>query len=529
MKTMFRIMLTSVLCSTSQVGCKLIEVLQHPTRTSLNVDPPSHVTPVASFSLQDPACQSSEGIADIGHQTVTRLKQGETKTESVDFSGVAADGTNGLHSKFVGFTIFGLRQLEIKQCTKLPSGELDCTSDGEEIISGGSPLRLCNKDFEYSRNSVEGVALATTATIEQAGQFYKDNVPSGRTLDPIWSLVLPSIDVQYRGKSSQGSDISVSERKSDNAFWSTGHGKRSDGTSEEIKIITVLPPSMDFQTSNKLGAKGLWELPFVVAHEFGHHVFFSNVLSLRSLFSLGNAVITQKQDGFEISNTNGVVADQSANTAKNILARKLGADFIPNAFKMAASPTHEIGTSEAFVAINEAFADLFAQYTVGGIESMQAIPGICENRDLTKNSFKYGGKEVRKSLDTPELKSFLNPSENSERSVDSSGCFGVSFQDPHVVGAIVASGFHSLLSDLNSNGARVRVLVQWAQSLDLEMSLAGSNPQALLINSLWAIAEKAAAANNGTLNARQCSAFKTSFPIAVSEDPRKLASFGCLN
>jgi hypothetical protein len=529
MKTTLRIVLTSILCSTSQVGCRLFEVIQHPKRTSLNDESPTHVTPVANFSLQDPGCQSTEGITNIGSQTVTRWKQGETKTEAIDFSGVSADGTTGIHSQFVGFTIFGLRQREIKQCTKLASGDLDCTSEGEELISGGSPLRLCKKDFEYSRTSVESVALATTATIEQAGQFYKANVPSGRTLDPIWSLVLPSIDVQYRGKSSQGTDISVSEQKSDNAFWSTGSGKRPDGTSQEIKIITVFPPSMDFQASNKSGAKGLWELPFVVAHEFGHHVFFSNVLSLRSLFSVGNAVITQKEDGFEISNASDIVADQSASTAKSILARKLGADFIPNAFRMASNPVREIGTSEAFVAINEAFADLFAQYSVGGIESMQAIPGICENRDLTKNTFIYAGKQVRKSLDTPELKSFISPSGSSDRSIDSNGCVGISFQDPHVVGAIVASGFHSLLSDLTSDGARVRVLVQWAQSLDLEMSLSGSNPQVLLINSLWAIADKAAAANNGTLSARQCNSFKSSFPIAVSEDPRKLASLGCLN
>jgi hypothetical protein len=493
-------------------GCK---VLFGPNTDNVVTDPgvqDSVAKTLVDVPFEDPTCQGSGGISDIGTQQVNLIRPSTGFSPLEDFSGFKASGESGLSGNYVSVTIVGVSQFEEKSCFRTAAGSLNCATESQTLVSGGRPLYLCKKNHAYSRDSIEGVALATFSTIETAGRFYTEAATDGKKLDPVWQMVLPKLNVRYKGRASDGSSLSVLEPKTDNAFWSLARGKTASGGGSMVKVISVLPASTAYQAENPVGARGLWELPFVVAHEYGHHVFFGNVPAMQKFYTSQTSIVTEGDD---------------ENVPREFRKKLLWHKLSPTA-AAATAPARVVNLSETVVALNEAFADLFAEYAVGGSENMRAVPGVCTNREVSNANFSYAGKTFPKALDTNVLTLFLSNSKQPEADFDAQKCAEVSFQDAHYVGAIYAHGFFDLLKDSGTPQVRTNTLVRWAQALDAEIAANEGNLRSFLNTSAFLMAQRVAEAGlTGKLSEKQCAAFSRVFPESRAAFVTELAKLGC--
>lgn len=496
----------------SSVSCQVIFGKNKESRVVRDNENVSTTKPVASYSFDDPACQNSSGASDIGTQGVNLIRGTSPSAQTENFSGASANGSKGLRGTYVGASIVNVAHREEKSCVRSASGSLSCQSEGTTLISGGRPLYLCKKDYSYPRDSVEGVALATFYTIESAGKFYAENAKDGRKLEPVWQMVLPKIDVLYRGKSSDGSPVAISEPKSDNAFWSLAQGKTESGSTQNIKVISVLPASIEYQKTNAFGAHGLWELPFVVAHEYGHHIFYGNVVHMEALYSSNTTIVSEKH----------------SSSAEKKLLKQLPWQTSLGHLNMANSANNSATFADAVTALNEGFADLFAEYAIGGSEHMRAVPGVCSNRQINLPKFRYRGSEQSKSLTASVIREFIVQGPELEGDLDVEGCAPVSLTDPHNIGAIFAHGFYNVLTALDNKADQLNTLVRWAQSLDATFASSEENLEELLNSAAFNMMEKASEAMpNKKLTAAQCLGFAVDFPESAKTYAKELQILGC--
>ncbi len=506
----------------SPVGCKFIFGPNTDNTVVEENDVISVSNPMAETHFEDLACQSQEGIADLGSQQVFLVRKNQGLTQGEDFSGAAANGDYGLRGKYVAVTIAGVEREEYKTCHRSLTGALACEKTDEKLLSGGHALKLCQKNHSYSRESVEGAALASFATIEAAGQFYTDSVPNGRKADPVWQMILPTWNVIYTSRSQNGEKINVSMPKTDNASWSLARGKLAGGQEKTVKVISVLPASTKFQATNLLKTRGLWELPFVVAHEYGHHIFYSNVVNVEALYS------SQTSHNHEMVLTSRIVTDNSEKSAQQELEQHIPWHNGGIRFQSASERARHVSRIDAITALNEAFADVFAEYAVGGSESMIVVPGVCTNREVANPLFTYQGRRFPKALNKESLDSFLSAQVEITGNHDLQDCAPISYQDVHTLGAVFAHGIYALSQDTGTVQTRANLLVLWAQSLDSLLSDSQWDLRSLLNKSAFNYAELAAGSNpNKLLTPSQCSSFQKSFPEAQNQYASELSKLGC--
>ncbi len=296
------------------------------------------------------------------------LNPGMLSQESFEAPGIASAG-------------YGMK-LE-RQCVD-PSDNSTCQD--KKIVKAATPLRICRVDGTYDRKSIEGIALSSAVQITRAFQFYQ-SIPGHReNLAKIFLNVLP-LDVDL---TSDGSQKSI---KTDNlSYFRNFSGKPS---------IAILPKSAAAVRANKWNGYYLWEVPWAIIHEYGHHV----------MYSYGS-------DDVERSLT------------------------VPSTLSTESSGRRIVRESDIVDAVAEGYADLFAHLATGAKAGLlKGVDCVATRRDVTSKYFANGELKV---LSREVIQRFFSVSPAGGSTVQQS-CEIPRYQEPHTLGAIIAYTVHELL------------------------------------------------------------------------------------
>lgn len=215
--------------------------------------PPAIIFSPHLLKLDDPSCQLSSS----------------TTTDKLDFKNWGQQNvhrfTKGAYGRFHETLNVGddsvIKKILIPGDVYLGEFEDEKEKNNSYVIKGLSkfqPLYLCKSSSHfghYSEDSIEMMALATYATVNESYGFYKKstnkNILQSKKVTLLIGPLISTLD--------NGIDYFT-----DNAFYS------------EIKnygdILAVIPHS-DEKEVTSLGFIPFWKQQFVLAHEFGHYVF----------------------------------------------------------------------------------------------------------------------------------------------------------------------------------------------------------------------------------------------------------------
>jgi hypothetical protein len=180
----------------------------------------------------------------------------------------------------------------------------------------------------------------------------------------------------------------------------------------------------------------MWNIPFVGAHEYGHHLF-------ASLFS--NFV-----NDSELSKSTKFCFDNSHKHDQNIQK------FSNN------NKSRVVGVKEVVTVINEAAADMFARYVVDEQITMKNLGCLRKSRDVKSKSFTSG---ATKRLSSKMIEKFF-----LGKHIQTQNCYReVNYQDPHMIGASIAYMFDQILSEKKqTKEEKIQFLVNWIKELNLK-------------------------------------------------------------
>lgn len=393
-------------------------------------------TPVNTQSF-DPECEVSPSEEEIGTYAYSYFKKGEIVSSSSEDSLIS--GANGLRNGLVAGT-YKDQTLGI-WAEMLAENGVAKANFGIEFSYAKSYLGLCSQQ-EVPRGFVESAALTSIALLSEAKQFY-DGLSSNISLPQVELNLFPNyhfhitvkVDEDAVAKDQAGIFDSVTEESNnkelkysltDNAAWSPPQeANQQEGTAAELAQFLIFPQSQEAVAEGWFSGQKLWELPFVMNHEFGHHVFYQHYPKLFTS-SYGLRAYARQAGGLILRRTNVPLIDRFlfANTATS---------------------------SSVAVAINESFADLFAHYSLEEETDISEIKCMQVTRDVTSDVFADG---VSKALTDAVWEEFGQPAEETSSPVEIPSpeqidCAAYSFGDPHIIGAILAHGVHRMFTSAN--------------------------------------------------------------------------------
>ncbi len=366
----------------------------------------------------DPACNAKGALSDLGSTKVWVGAKGKMSLVTVDFSGVSG---HGLQSEAIADTLWDFQLAYDRLCVVSVENTSICKSPKIQVRDPGKRLYFCKKGGDYPRESLENVALASLIGIQKTHKLHTSVFPHEK-LQRVSLLVHPRIvdhKVIENRSAREGLNLDIHYVRTDNAYWFP---------IADASFIAAVPESAEKKKELAHAEPRLWEMPAIMSHEYGHHVFWQNAPSLTKALSFRSA------DGSAVSE---------------------------DALDLANS------------AINEGFADLVAYYTylieyhaLGWFQ----LDGNLFDREVSKTRFSDGSY---KKLDdwflnhffaqTPKLpirQHELNPT------------------DDHAVGAVLAHGIFRIFGpqratqfrvpEISESDARTAygLIIQWSRRLE---------------------------------------------------------------
>ncbi len=353
-------------------------------------------TPV-SLSLQDPTCQKSSTALVLQDGPIDRSYTGE-----------------------------GLYQgLELKIFKKHFSLLIEAKDQ-----SNISDIRVCRDRSGVRADTVEGATIKVLDDVKAANQFYRKTAENGSSTTPLSLNMFPLYEQYVKVEvdpdfveEGQPSEIEQGGYVTDNAAWTYS----TDENGVDRYSMIFFPKSKELAKKGWFNGKGLWEVPFVARHEFGHHVF-SEYMKNTDAFSSLSSWYRKKNSYLPL----GTISGNGAIERSMLLAR------------MGTSSQREA----MWVAINEGFADLFAYLSMGGNDQLADFSCFSKNRQLSEGKFHDGRY---KSVTDLVLNEFFTEEESSNPLAlaveEEASCQSYSLRDPHIIGAMIAHGILKILSD----------------------------------------------------------------------------------
>jgi hypothetical protein len=423
------------------------------------------------YYLEDPSCQDSDGIADIGEQDVHRFGGGSTQPLPHSFQGFSSDGA--LQGPGFSASVYNFHQQN--KCDRTSAGE-SCDS-GARIVSQARNLKICRPDGHYARASIEGISLTSIASLDNANRFYR-SVPNAReNLRNATVIVLPLVEKVITETGSDGSRSTYSSVTTDNLAYTSNFDGRP--------AFVIFPKSRNAVSKGRWQNLNLWELPWGMAHEFGHHVFRSH----SGIEKLPGTTITLH--GLQLGTP--------------IHSIDFDADKPVKGFMLAG---RSVGPEQIFGAVNEGFADIFSYYSLGQSATLtEGVDCFEKNRDITSATFANGAPKM---ISTEVLDIF-----NATERIAANSCVGADYQDIHNIGAIIAHGIMRLYSSRAATsgataGEQAGWLLNWADSVGVAIRTDGR--PAVTFENLIALAIAGVAESDSSLTVEQCSIVRSVFP-----------------
>jgi|GEM_PF-2860883 len=313
--------------------------------------------------------------------------------------------------------------------------------------NGGKVVDVCPEDEEIRKNTIESVAL-------NANHYIVETYQKIKKIDPSISLKPLKISVSLSLK--EITEVTRTGNKIDrvvmtyinNAFYNP-----------LLQTISFVPHGEEGKKS--CFTTNLWEIPSVISHEYGHHVF-------NSLF---------KESGLLINNQG--CYDDTFSESKN--ASEASVNFVINS-------------------LNEGFADFISHYALPENErGFKGVTCLESVRTVTSGFFPNNNKKIfgEKSL------SILF---NGFTEADYSPLTYINYFDPHITGAIFAYTSHDILSYLGADEKqKIKIMLDWARRLKLiHSSLKNEKPRHYLKQAFIEMIKVALAQTNRNFDAEFC-------------------------
>lgn len=310
------------------------------------------------------------------------------------------------------------------------------TLGGEYQINVGRTSTLEEKkssqDFMYcidssvlkNNNSYENAALSILYPIREFKKKYGEL---------FWNFNIPKVKIQVLPKYSRVQTTKVKRRKVMHKSFLINNAMYLGAKD----TLIFLPQGRRGKSSIPFGGVPLWKSPAVVMHEYAHHVFNHTVMkNNQSISGFGDSGLCM--DTREL-NTTSTTAESTAST-----------EF----------ETRRLRTKkDSLEAINEGFSDLFAFYAAGEKKFFDKMGCMSKTRDVQSNQFL---SQREKILSRDAMDEFLSTTET----IANFCSLQVNFQDPHMIGAIMAHGFYNLLESTKmAPYYKLQVLLLWARDL----------------------------------------------------------------
>ena len=419
---------------------------------------------------EDPSCINGKSSVDITSATIYQWNGTAIEVKKVPFTGTG-DADGAFKSQNVLGSLPNYAQTSV--CNQI-AGELSCDNDKKVSNDDIKALKICRSDATYVRDSLESVTLTSQYFTEAAYGFYNSILSKKSGL--VQSIIIPQPRIKKEITKSDGTK-SVQYDADNAAFTDT----ESDSLGK-IGLFLVYPTTVNSFSKSGLN---LWEVPFVMSHEFGHHVFHHY---------LGDA---SKKVGL---NTNENFSLEGIFRSSN--SRRTGT--------MSLTATSE--AQFAIDGINETFADLFAYFAGNGVkDQVKGIDCLADSRDPASPVYADGN---RKGMNADAIARY----EGRMPAAKNKGCATPNFDGEHDIASALGQPIANFieLSFPNSDGkTRAQVLLAWLTKLDKLFLGPKSNIRIdnIVRELVLAVKEKA------PLKANACAAFKaniTGLPLATA-------------
>jgi hypothetical protein len=279
-------------------------------------------------------------------------------------------------------------------------------------------LQLCSE--QYTAKSYEGAALHASKYLNLAAKKFQGL--NMKPLTPVSVWIAPKVEVR---KLYDNSDGTVDVKKSyivNNASYNRGQ-----------KRVTFYPQGSVDNRPIPFNGVPLWQVPMVISHEYGHHVFAEYFNSLSDLTGI-------KLDG-----------DLCFDTSE-------GHFHSSTAVKTNRSRT--VDNSVVLKTFNEGYADLFAYYVNGKKKNnLSKLTCLKRSRDVDSDFF-YNFQQ--KKLGRDEVDIFFHQNVFAVRGCDED----VNYQDVHMIGAVIARFYRATTKLYGWDSTKsLRVLTQWVSAM----------------------------------------------------------------
>lgn len=361
-------------------------------------------------------------------------------------------------------------------------------------IQAKKPLSICTRSAPPG-DSIEGIALELSLMLSKMKSFY-ESLKHSNPIPPLTLNILPEKQVTRRFSDP---NYSLNGHKTDNISWTA---ENSD-TGVQYSI-SVFPQSEEAIQLNLYDRLRLWKIPFLLAHEMGHHVFYTSIVDLKldPEYSVLDFIIADDDEFTALPDNSNYVFSQKMMELDLELVSGSKADLY-----------------DSLQVLAEAFSDLFAFYSTGYGPNKE-VTCLAKNRDV---KFPLFSNSQSKTLNIQTLDSLLANNISSIRSNLDDPCYIPSIYKYHRLGAIFAAGLYQLFS-FESSGEELATLrrlgadrlLKWLQTIKANLS----QKTALTPKSLLELGVKSAVdiiSEKRKLKPEECQTLREIFPIFYSE------------
>ena len=382
---------------------------------------------VMFVDMEDPECQKTGSSVAFNSAQIWQWTGTNAIPKRVEFRGTPdVNGEQNIQSNGMLGAIYNF--VFNYTCEK---SEEDCkrSSAGD---SAGAVVKICRADATYQRDTIESVTLTSQYFATRAYDFYQ-TIPNRKPdLTEGILVILPKFKRFY-------SSLNKTKIESDNATFIKSQAGGGTG------IFRVLPTSLSYYQKARLH---FWEVPFVMAHEYGHNVFRHHV-------SLGSSVGLALNDPSEGDLSFAQILPQEGSRRASF---QLTSDS-------------EIAQL-AFGGIDELFADLYGYYTNDGVPNqLRGVLSLEATRDLG-SAFTIGGspKGISKGI-IDILEGRANPLKPANK-------LDPAFDGVHDIAAALGYVTASLV-DRTHRGApasqKIDALIRWLNDLNIYINTFQTN------------------------------------------------------
>ena len=203
---------------------------------------------VSFLNFEDEACQSQSESSAVEQVSIWEWNGSEAVATSVKFKGIGEKQEGALASDGVKGALTNITYEY--ECQKTRE---DCKLKSKPDSKNVAVIKICKTNASYQRDSLESMTLTSQYFLSEAYKFYQSIASHKGTLEDTILLMQPKFRRSY---SSTGA-IKVD---ADNAAFS-GDSK--------LNLFVVYPFSKAYYERSRVH---LWEVPFTMKHEYGHHV-----------------------------------------------------------------------------------------------------------------------------------------------------------------------------------------------------------------------------------------------------------------